>query len=297
MDEIPRTDRTTVRRLPARGSYDRAPDLFDPRRGADLSRGIHRRRAAVRDPHDPRAGRRSAVHARLARKPDAQGDGRRGRGLRHRDPGRRPGPGPVRVPPLDELPLGRRLRHGAGGGRPRGEGAGPGGAVAAPGRGPLARYPRARRPASSNRRPCSRCRSTRRRPRSAPALPLDDEEDYALPAWAGVVPLSLKAGEPVPCPRLAPGSSCRPYARSYPGRGIALGAIERPSGRPRWRNQRSIFDGPVSSGNTPRGARERRWVRERSPMGRRPGAHVGVAGGAADAADAAATIGMFVASP
>ena len=27
--------------------------------------------------------------------------------------------------------------------------------------------------------------------------PVDDEEDYALPIWAGVVPLALKAGEPV----------------------------------------------------------------------------------------------------
>jgi uncharacterized protein len=49
--------------------------------------------------------------------------------------------------------------------------------------------------------------------------PLDDEEDYALPAWAGVVPLSLKAGEPVPCPRLAPGIEPPSYARSYPGPG------------------------------------------------------------------------------
>jgi nitroimidazol reductase NimA-like FMN-containing flavoprotein (pyridoxamine 5'-phosphate oxidase superfamily) len=32
--------------------------------------------------------------------------------------------------------------------------------------------------------------------------PLDDEEDYALPIWAGVVPLKLVAGEPVKDPRL-----------------------------------------------------------------------------------------------
>src|ERR1043165_3161578 len=32
--------------------------------------------------------------------------------------------------------------------------------------------------------------------------PLDDEEDYALPMWAGVVPLKLEAGEPVKDPRL-----------------------------------------------------------------------------------------------
>ena len=26
--------------------------------------------------------------------------------------------------------------------------------------------------------------------------PIDDEEDYALPAWAGVIPLTLQAGPP-----------------------------------------------------------------------------------------------------
>ena len=36
--------------------------------------------------------------------------------------------------------------------------------------------------------------------RSGP--PIDDEPDYALPVWAGVVPLRLAAGEPVPDPRL-----------------------------------------------------------------------------------------------
>jgi uncharacterized protein len=35
--------------------------------------------------------------------------------------------------------------------------------------------------------------------------PLDDEEDYALPVWAGVLPLALKAGEPVADSRLAEG--------------------------------------------------------------------------------------------
>lgn len=49
--------------------------------------------------------------------------------------------------------------------------------------------------------------------------PIDDEEDYALPAWAGVIPLSLTAGEPVACPRLAPRVEPPAYARSYPGPG------------------------------------------------------------------------------
>jgi uncharacterized protein len=34
--------------------------------------------------------------------------------------------------------------------------------------------------------------------------PLDDEEDYALPVWAGVVPLQSRSGEPVPDARLLP---------------------------------------------------------------------------------------------
>jgi len=32
--------------------------------------------------------------------------------------------------------------------------------------------------------------------------PIDDEEDYAMPVWAGVVPLKLQAGEPIKDPRL-----------------------------------------------------------------------------------------------
>jgi len=35
--------------------------------------------------------------------------------------------------------------------------------------------------------------------------PLDDEADYELPVWAGVVPIRLQAGEPIPDARLLPG--------------------------------------------------------------------------------------------
>jgi nitroimidazol reductase NimA-like FMN-containing flavoprotein (pyridoxamine 5'-phosphate oxidase superfamily) len=35
--------------------------------------------------------------------------------------------------------------------------------------------------------------------------PIDDEEDYALPIWAGVAPLRLEPSEPIADPRLAPG--------------------------------------------------------------------------------------------
>ena len=35
--------------------------------------------------------------------------------------------------------------------------------------------------------------------------PIDDEEDYSLPIWAGVVPVKPQFGEPLPDSRLAPG--------------------------------------------------------------------------------------------
>jgi nitroimidazol reductase NimA-like FMN-containing flavoprotein (pyridoxamine 5'-phosphate oxidase superfamily) len=35
--------------------------------------------------------------------------------------------------------------------------------------------------------------------------PIDDEADYSLPVWAGVVPIRQSAGEPVPDSRLVPG--------------------------------------------------------------------------------------------
>jgi hypothetical protein len=45
--------------------------------------------------------------------------------------------------------------------------------------------------------------------------PIDDEEDYALPVWAGVIPLSAIAGEPQPDARLAAGVAAGPHLRAY----------------------------------------------------------------------------------
>ena len=45
--------------------------------------------------------------------------------------------------------------------------------------------------------------------------PLDDEEDYALPVWAGVIPLKMEAGEPVADDRLPEGIAPPEYARNY----------------------------------------------------------------------------------
>jgi uncharacterized protein len=45
--------------------------------------------------------------------------------------------------------------------------------------------------------------------------PLDDEEDYSLPVWAGVIPLQLIAVAPVPDPRLPEAIEIPQYARDY----------------------------------------------------------------------------------
>jgi nitroimidazol reductase NimA-like FMN-containing flavoprotein (pyridoxamine 5'-phosphate oxidase superfamily) len=45
--------------------------------------------------------------------------------------------------------------------------------------------------------------------------PLDDEEDYALPVWAGVLPLKLETGEPVKDPRLPEGIDVPDYVSNY----------------------------------------------------------------------------------
>jgi len=43
----------------------------------------------------------------------------------------------------------------------------------------------------------------------------DDAEDYALPVWAGVVPLKLVAGRPVPDARLEPAIPTPAYAQKF----------------------------------------------------------------------------------
>lgn len=49
--------------------------------------------------------------------------------------------------------------------------------------------------------------------RSGP--PMDDDEDYDLPIWAGVLPLTLRAGTPIPDPRLGRGLTTPAYVRRY----------------------------------------------------------------------------------
>jgi uncharacterized protein len=45
--------------------------------------------------------------------------------------------------------------------------------------------------------------------------PLDDEEDYAFPTWAGVIPLKMVAGQPINDPRLDSRIPIPAYARAY----------------------------------------------------------------------------------
>jgi nitroimidazol reductase NimA-like FMN-containing flavoprotein (pyridoxamine 5'-phosphate oxidase superfamily) len=45
--------------------------------------------------------------------------------------------------------------------------------------------------------------------------PIDDEEDYSFPTWAGVVPIEMKIGSPIADARLVPGQTPPEYARSY----------------------------------------------------------------------------------
>jgi nitroimidazol reductase NimA-like FMN-containing flavoprotein (pyridoxamine 5'-phosphate oxidase superfamily) len=45
--------------------------------------------------------------------------------------------------------------------------------------------------------------------------PADDEEDYELPVWAGVIPLCLGAGKPIDDPRLPEKSGPPKYAVEY----------------------------------------------------------------------------------
>ena len=45
--------------------------------------------------------------------------------------------------------------------------------------------------------------------------PVDDEEDYSLPIWAGVIPLPQQAQPPIADPRLASGISVPDYVTGY----------------------------------------------------------------------------------
>jgi hypothetical protein len=45
--------------------------------------------------------------------------------------------------------------------------------------------------------------------------PIDDEEDYSFPTWAGVLPLEMAAGTPIADGRLLPGKEAPEYLKHY----------------------------------------------------------------------------------
>jgi hypothetical protein len=45
--------------------------------------------------------------------------------------------------------------------------------------------------------------------------PIDDAEDMNFPTWAGVVPLEMRAGEPINDPQLDPTRSVPQYVKHY----------------------------------------------------------------------------------
>ncbi len=47
--------------------------------------------------------------------------------------------------------------------------------------------------------------------------PLDDEDDYALPVWAGILPLKLVPSDPIADPRLPSDTAVPRYAANYDG--------------------------------------------------------------------------------
>jgi uncharacterized protein len=51
--------------------------------------------------------------------------------------------------------------------------------------------------------------------------PIDDEDDYSLSVWAGILPLKMVATEPLADPRLPEGVAPPSYATDYPGPGPA----------------------------------------------------------------------------
>jgi hypothetical protein len=52
--------------------------------------------------------------------------------------------------------------------------------------------------------------------RSGP--PLDDESDYGLPVWAGVLPLEIRSRPPIPDDKLVAGVTLPDYVRCYDAR-------------------------------------------------------------------------------
>ena len=172
----------------------------DPGRRAGLSPGLCGGRPAVLIP-TTYVRRVTRSSARLAGEPDATDPRARGRSLRHGHAGRRAGACPIGISSLHQLSFRGRLWDGHFGERPGGEGAGARGSTEhlIPGPWQEIRQPNAQelKRAVLLAIPIDGASARSRGP------PIDDEEDYQLGVWAGVVPLRMTASEPVPDPKLA----------------------------------------------------------------------------------------------
>ena len=71
--------------------------------------------------------------------------------------------------------------------------------------------------------------------------PKDDEEDYALPIWAGVVPLRTVAGEPICDPRLPASIATPPHLLEYI-RNLAAGRAREPDAAARPVTSRDLIE-------------------------------------------------------
>ena len=226
------SDRTTVRRLPERGDYDRETHRRHPRRGADLPPRPRRPRGPpVRHPDDPRPGRRHALPARLA--------GAAGRCAR---------PPPtastccVAVTIVDGLVLARSAFHHSmnyrsvvvygradRGRRPRREARRPRRPRRARPRRPRRRLPRAEREGAAAARSCCGSRSTRRRPRCAPAARSTTTRTSTCRCGPATCRCGSSPASPSPNPSIA-GTAWPGYDLSRP--------VER-------------YDGPANGSNSP----------------------------------------------
>jgi uncharacterized protein len=55
--------------------------------------------------------------------------------------------------------------------------------------------------------------------------PVDDEEDYSFPTWAGVIPLEMTAGAPVNDPRLDPATAAPEHVNCYSRKSNRVGDL------------------------------------------------------------------------
>ena len=154
-------------------------------------------------PHHPRARRRRALLPRLRGQPHAAIARARARRLRDRHPARRPGAGALGLPSLDELPLGGGPRQGREVTDPDEKSAALDAIVEHVILGRSARFAR---PARRSGHEVLALPLTEASAKMRTGPPIDDEEDYALDVWAGIVPLETRALAPAPYERLTPGT-------------------------------------------------------------------------------------------